>query len=139
MSADNRVIAVVPSPQEFQRICGILAQDRISVEQASSVLEAVLLHAYARLGDSGARRAPVVLFDIDGASSPWRDALEQFRMVHPASRFIFLSRLADENLWLEVLKAGEHDLLSCPVVESELRHAVLRALDRAARSLAAAA
>ena len=154
MGACNRVIAVGPSPQEFQRICDTLAMDRVTVHHASSVLGAVLAYAQAQMtaleeaGPAGdpnlaekiLAQGPVILYDIDPADpNGWREALGQFLSVHSGARVIFASRLADEDLWIEVLETGGHDLLSKPFSESELRQAVRCALGLASNALATAA
>ena len=143
MGADNRVIAVVPSFQEFQRIYDTLAGDCVDVQHASCALGAVLAHAHARmiaLADQPPDRSPdaaqkmpaqgpVILYDIDpGDVYGWREALRQFLSFHPGTRVIFASRLADEDMWIEVLETGGHDLLSKPFSDSELRQSVRCAL-----------
>ncbi len=166
MGADNRVIAVVPSLQEFQQICVTLAADDVVVQQASGVLEAVLAHVHAQSAswadapkESGGdlpldgaapqkvfARGPVILYDTDSSDDSslhglkdWRDVLRQFLSLHSGARVVFVSRLADEDMWLEVLEAGGHDLLSKPFSESELRQAVRRALLLNSHALATAA
>jgi CheY-like chemotaxis protein len=143
MSTDNRVIAVVSSLQEFQQIYDTLAADGVVVQHASCVLGAVLARAYgeitalAEAPPDGPRNTaqtlaqhPVILYDIDPDDlHGWREALRQILSLYADARVIFASRLADEDLWVEVLKTGGHDLLSKPFSESELRQAVQRALD----------
>ena len=143
MGADNRVIAVVPSLEEFQRIYDTLAMDRVEVRHASCTLEAVLAHAHAQMtavaeappdaspnmAEKLLARGPVILYDIDpDGLNGWREALQQLLSVYADPRVIFVSRLADEDMWIEVLKTGGHDLLSKPFSELELRQAVRRAL-----------
>ena len=156
MGSDKRLMAVVPSFQEFQRIFDILAPDGVDVEQASCLLEAVLAHAHAQRAmlaqarQDGAdeipetnpetKPAPVILYDIDSFSSApngWRGALRQLLNLHHDTRVIFTSRLADEDMWIEVLATGGHDLLSKPFSDSELRQAVRRALGGKALATAA--
>jgi FixJ family two-component response regulator len=52
---------------------------------------------------------------------------------------IFASRLADDDLWVEILETGGHDLLSKPFTDSELRQAVRRALSPDSHAMATAA
>jgi DNA-binding NarL/FixJ family response regulator len=143
MVAVNRVIAVVPSPEDFQRICDSLARDNIAVEHASCLLGAVLAHAHAQIAaragnprDRNAPQGPVILYDIDAVAEAasdqpapdWREAMGHFLNMHPDTRVLFVSRLADERMWIEVLATGAHDLLSKPYSQAELRQAVRRAL-----------
>jgi FixJ family two-component response regulator len=155
MGADNRVIAVVPSFQEFQRICEALASDDVRVEHASCLLGAVLAHASAQMAAlaeaTGAtaevrakilQQGPVVLYDADSfpqSSEDWRSAFEQLLSLHPGARVIFVSRLADEDMWIEILETGGHDLFSKPFSGTELRQAVRRALLSSSKRLATAA
>jgi len=150
---DHRVIAVVPSWQEFQRIFETLASDDIVVQHASSTLGAVLAHVHAQMTamtesepQELLAQGPVILYDADASPlhSPlqpedWRAALQQFLRVHPGARVVFLSRVADEEMWIEVLKTGGHDLLSKPFSEAELRQVVRRAFLRDPKTLATAA
>jgi len=155
VGADKRVIAVVPSFQEFQRICETLASDDVTVEHASCLLGAVLAHAAAQMAaleqaagvtaDVRAKileQGPVVLYDADSSpqgSEDWRGALEQLLSLHPGARVVFVSRLADEDMWIEILETGGHDLLSKPFSGTELRQAVRRALLSKSKTLATAA
>jgi CheY-like chemotaxis protein len=164
MVTDNRVIAVVPSFQEFQRICETLATDDVVAQHASCLLGAVLAHAHMQMaalaeaarkseghlcldgvGDTSQEflsQGPVILYDIDSFSDDlegWRGALRQCLSLHPDARVIFTSRLADEDMWIEVLEKGGHDLLGKPFSETELRQAVRRALRRDSKTLATAA
>jgi FixJ family two-component response regulator len=152
MGSDKRLMAVVPSFQEFQRIFDILAPDGVDVQQASCLLEAVLAHAHAQRAMLAQARqdgtndlamtnaGPVILYDIDSFTSNlngWRGALRQLLNLHHDTRVIFTSRLADEDMWIEVLATGGHDLLSKPFSDSELRQAVRRALGGKALATAA--
>jgi FixJ family two-component response regulator len=145
---DHRVIAVVSSSQEFQRIFETLASDDIVVEHASCMLGAVLAHVHARMtaraeatAEEVLAQGPVILYDTDASPllPDWRVALQQFLRVHPGSRVVFLSRVADEEMWIEVLKTGGHDLLSKPFSDTELRHTMRHAFLRGPKTLATAA
>jgi FixJ family two-component response regulator len=146
---ENRVIAVVPSFGEFQRICETLAPDDIVVQHASCLLEAVLAHLHAQVAESAEAmpekipgQGPVIVYDADPSPQnpqDWREALRQLLRVHSEARVLFLSRVADEEMWIEVLKTGGHDLLSKPLSETELRQAVRRAFLRNSNTLATAA
>jgi FixJ family two-component response regulator len=46
----------------------------------------------------------------------------------PSAEIIFLSRLADEMLWSQVLSVGAYDLLPKPVERKELLRTVLGAV-----------
>ena len=59
----------------------------------------------------------------------WREVLEEVRQCYPHLPLIIVSRMADEQEWLEVLEAGAFDLLGPPYYERVLlpvlEHAVV--------------
>ena len=70
----------------------------------------------------------VVVCDKSFRGGTWEDALEAVRRFHPEIPTIIVSRLGDEQEWIEVLEAGAFDLLAAPYCEravlSVLEHAV---------------
>ena len=127
MESGDCVIAIVPFPAEFALIQASLSAEGIEVLPASCLLDAIL---YQLTG-----RASVILYDAD-APEHWREALEQFLLLRPASRVVFLSRLADDHMWIDVLDQGGYDLLMKPLRAEELRGTVRNALGRVGRAAA---
>ena len=121
MAGGNSVIVVVPSEREYCLIEDWLFAEGIEALPASCLLQAVLQQVAAP--------ASVILYDTDTPES-WREALEHFLYLRPASRVVLLSRLADEEMWMQVLDCGGYDLLMkpfrareiCSVVRDALRH-----------------
>jgi len=114
MSATPNVLAVVPEPSEFALIAAGLATSGVRTCHAADLLEAIL-HQYGCPAD-------VILCDADRID--WGQAIELFRQFRHPSRVIFLTRLADERLWLEMLDAGADDLLEKPCRPEDLRWVV---------------
>ena len=58
---------------------------------------------------------------IDGN---WKDVLSLLAAILNPPRLVVVSRLADAALWIEVLSMGGFDLISAPLREVEVIHAV---------------
>ncbi len=115
------VIAVEPSVNDLYLIQDYLSQDAIEVAPAANLQEA-LQHPAVQL-------ASVILYDAD-ASDPWHEALKQLLRRQPEARVIFLSRLADEHMWIQMLNCGGFDLLVKPFRPMEILSVVGSALRR---------
>ena len=59
-------------------------------------------------------RLPIVICDRDLPDGGWRQLLEETESLASPPKFIVFSRFADEELWMEVLSAGGHDVLRTP-------------------------
>jgi len=79
------------------------------VQAAGSVAEALLYFGEVR----------TILLDADGLD-PWRAAVTAFLRRWPDCRIVLVSRLADEQLWIEALDAGVYDLLPYPFLPLEM-------------------
>lgn len=122
MSTTPCVLAIVPQPPDFAELTADLQAVGIPVCRADGLLDAIL-----RQADSP---ASVILCDAD--SLDWSEALNLFRRLKAPSAVIFLTRLADEHLWLEMLEAGAFDLLQKPYRPQDLCWVVSTALKRRA-------
>jgi len=58
----------------------------------------------------------------------WQPVLEQARGLSDRAPLVVFTPLADEELWLDVIEAGGHDVLLAPFYERELVHTVKTAL-----------
>lgn len=112
------VLAVVRESAEFEALSAGLAG--IEVCHASDVLDATLQHLYFP--------AAVIICDADYVD--WRTALALFNRWRDKPEVIFLSRCADESLWMDMLRAGARDLLAKTCRPEELRRGVCSALTR---------
>jgi DNA-binding response OmpR family regulator len=115
MSAAPCVLAIVGEPAEFARLAAELSAAGFQVNRAQNLLDALLHHL--------AFSARLVICDTDCVD--WKAALFVFRSV-PTAAIVFLARLADEPLWLEMLNAGAFDLLPKPYDRRELTRIIDR-------------
>jgi DNA-binding NtrC family response regulator len=70
-----------------------------------------------------------VVIDLSAlAEKSCDDLVSAVKLVAPRAEVIFLSRLADEMLWSEVLSGGAYDLLPKPVERSEFLRTVFGAV-----------
>jgi DNA-binding response OmpR family regulator len=58
----------------------------------------------------------------------WQPVLAESRELFHCTPLIVFTPLADEELWLDVIEAGGHDVLLAPFYERELVHTVNTAL-----------
>lgn len=123
------VLTVVPEASDFAFLSAELQTARIAVSRAANLLDAVLRQAHAP--------ASVIVCDAD--SLDWSEVLDVFHRLKAPSAVIFLTRLADEHLWLKMLGAGAFDLLQKSYRPGELGWAVSAALKRRSRLGATAA
>jgi DNA-binding NtrC family response regulator len=119
MASGKCVIVVGSSPADLRLIGDSLAPGAVQVLAASSVPEA--------LRQQMATEAAVIVYDMD-APEPWRVALEQFQRRRPGSPVVFLSRVADNELWMDLLQTGAYDLLLKPFHIAEIGCVLRRAL-----------
>jgi DNA-binding NtrC family response regulator len=117
-----RLLVCDPNPGDQKMIEEYLQDSSIRVLFATEAdsLEEVL-----------SRHSPLHAVVID-LSSPKRkscDALvDAVKQVSPSTQVIFMSRLADERLWSEVLEMGAYDLLSTPPERTEFLRTVFNAV-----------
>jgi DNA-binding NarL/FixJ family response regulator len=115
---DAAVITVAPSEIDRHRIRDILGAKGIAVRGTTCLEEAF---------EAVSVPAPVVLYDTEG-DEPWSEALIHLVQRWPNTRFVLVSRLADEQMWIDALEAGAYDLLPKPFEPVELQCVVRSAL-----------
>jgi DNA-binding response OmpR family regulator len=120
--AANAALAVIGDSSEYEQLASELSSAGIAVTRAVSALDAVLQHVASPAG--------VIICDTD--SVDWKQALELFRKYREQIAVVFLSRQADEHLWVEMLSAGAFDVLRKPCLGEELRRVAATALGPAA-------
>jgi DNA-binding response OmpR family regulator len=69
-------------------------------------------------------QAAVVLCEKELLDGSWKDVLYELALLQDAPQLIVVSRLADEQLWGEVLNLGGYDVLEKPFDPSEVMRAV---------------
>jgi DNA-binding NtrC family response regulator len=118
MPVTPRVLAVAKEPSEFAGFAASLKDAGIEVNCANGFLDGILHQVHSA--------ASVIICDADFMH--WRTALEAFNSVDGKPPVIFLSRGADDSLWLEMLSGGAFDLLPKNCGPGELRRVVRAAL-----------
>jgi DNA-binding response OmpR family regulator len=69
-------------------------------------------------------RITVVICERHLIDGNWKDVLSHIAAILNPPRLIVVSRFPDDELWIEVLNMGGFDLLSAPLREVEVVHAV---------------
>lgn len=78
----------------------------------------------------------VLICDSDLTDGSWRDLLNELATMPNPPKLIVTSRLADEQLWAEVLNLGGYDVLAKPFESEEVVRVVGHLLDQPPRVLA---
>lgn len=130
MSAPPAVLAVTSRASDFTSLAADLSAIGVGTCHAKGLPEAV----------RRANEFPISVIVCDADSVDWEEALRVLQEVPEPGAIVFLTRLADERLWLRMLQAGAFDLLEKPYRPQDLRWVVSSALKRTPgkNSLAAA-
>ena len=123
MSAPPSVLAITSPESEFARLAADLAGVGIGACYAGSLQDAVERKKEYQI--------TVVVCDADTVD--WEEALAVFQQQEEPSAVVFLTRLADERLWLRMLDAGAFDLLEKPYRAQDLCWVIASALKRLPR------
>lgn len=100
------VLAVSPFEEDHVFLAHLFSHSNWRIHQARSCAEAlVVLRRYA---------IPVVLCESEMPGWSWKEALAELAELPEAPLLIVTSRLADDNLWAEVLNLGGYDVLMKP-------------------------
>jgi DNA-binding response OmpR family regulator len=90
----------------------VLRRDRWNVCHAQTIREASLVLRE--------RRVAVIICESDLPDGNWKTLLDQSRLLDNVPRLIVTGRLADEELWTEVLHHGGYDVLAKPYRNDEM-------------------
>jgi DNA-binding response OmpR family regulator len=135
-------LLVSPSDDDHSALQAIFSRSNWMLQSASSITEAL----------SAMRRGPVsvIICERELPDGNWELLFQQAQNQPRPPRVIVSSRLADDELWAEVLNLGGYDVLWTPFRDDEVLHAVHLAweswqrqwgkcvLPRVARAVAAA-
>lgn len=117
-----RLLVCDPDPQDQKIIEEYLRDSSIRVIFASTS---------EPFEDTLSNHSPLHAVVID-LSNPRRKSctalVEAVKQVTPSTQVIFMSRLADEMLWSEVLEMGAYDLLPTPPERAEFLRTVFSAV-----------
>ncbi|MCX6617339.1 MAG: hypothetical protein NTZ98_14730 [Acidobacteria bacterium] len=120
MSAPPSVLAITSLESEFARLAADLAGVGIGACYAGSLQDAV----------ERKNEYPITVVVCDADTVDWEEALAVFQQQEEPSAIVFLTRLADERLWLRMLDAGAFDLLEKPYRAQDLCWVITSALKR---------
>ncbi|HYO81985.1 MAG TPA: response regulator [Bryobacteraceae bacterium] len=109
------VHVITTDPGDREVLGQILSESGCNVSWFASVAE-----ARHKLSDSPA----VVLCETDLPDGSWRDLLALTSHLDAPSRVLVTSRVADENLWAEVLHLGGYDVIAKPYDTREVSRAI---------------
>jgi DNA-binding NtrC family response regulator len=82
------------------------------------------------------RRPSIVILEARREDGSWKDFLSHASGLPDAPQVIVFSRLADHNLWTDVLDLGGYDVLVSPFSAAEVLRTVSLACDARRRRLA---
>jgi DNA-binding response OmpR family regulator len=100
------VLAISPFDEDHVFLRHLFSHSNWQIHQARSCGEALaVLHDHA---------IPVVLCECEMPDGSWKDTLADLAELPEAPLLIVTSRLADDNLWAEVLNLGGYDVLMKP-------------------------
>jgi len=100
------VLAISPFDEDHIFLAHLFSHSNWQIHQARSCEEALeALHRYP---------IPVVLCESEMPDWNWKEALAELEQLPQAPLLIVTSRLADDNLWAEVLNLGGYDVLMKP-------------------------
>jgi len=111
-----RVLAVMPYDGERNTLYEIAKRSRWHLELVPTCEAAVRL--------LGNRRFEVILCDRDLPGCEWREAMETMVANSRGACVILTSPVNDDYLWQEVLQRGGYDVLTRPLQEERVLHAV---------------
>lgn len=123
------IVAITPDPEQHDCVEHALGDSGCNVCYADTVRDALRLIRKSRVS------AVVCQHELPGGAT-WRDLMSQLRNVPDPPAAIVLSRLADWDLWRQVVSAGAYDLLPSPPDPEEMRRVVRLAAGEAARERA---
>jgi DNA-binding response OmpR family regulator len=137
-SASHRgvtVLSVSALPDDQLHLRRLFDHTKWALFEARTCREAVAILRRQRVG--------VVICEEELPDGDWRDLLRQLRAIPDVPYLIVTSRLADEQMWVEVLDGGGFNVLEKPFDSTELFRVVSLAWlawnDRGAGSSRAAA
>jgi len=109
---NSPVLVVGSAPEDHDALVSILTSKDWRVQEAASCAEALSLLRHTRF--------PVLICHAQVAGGHWRDLLGVCQLLPTSPQFIVFSRLADCDLWAEVLNLGAWDVLGAPPVADEV-------------------
>ena len=117
--ARKAILICSPAAEDHADVCDLLAETGWEVYHARNCREA--LRYFCKDG------LEVILCEARLPDGTWKDVLSYLAEMMNPPALIVASRVADEQLWAEVLHLGGQDVLAKPFEGREVRHAVANA------------
>jgi DNA-binding NtrC family response regulator len=114
------IVALVVSDHDRNVLSGISDREPVEIHFAESRVEA--WDTLNRLN------SPLILYDRDWPDAEWRTTVQTFASSPHRSCVILASRVADDNLWQELIRCGGYDLLAKPFRADDVARALKLAL-----------
>jgi DNA-binding NtrC family response regulator len=124
------IVALVVNDYDRNVLRGISDREPIEIHFAESRVDA--WDALNRLN------SPLILYDRDWPDAEWRTTVQTFAASPQRSCVILASRVADDNLWQELIRCGGYDLLAKPFRTDDVARALKLALSYWSSARAAA-
>jgi len=102
--------------EDRRRLLGILGARNCDIHAIDTCREAMAIMLK--------RIIPVVICERLLPDGTWKDLLSALDTLADRPILIVTSKIADDRLWVEVLKLGGYDVLPQPFVHREVAHAV---------------
>ncbi len=122
-NARPRLLLFDPDPQDREAILHLLPADsyeRIPILTLSEIRAAV----------SAGCRIDGIVMNLETPLERWLDLVSYIKEIRPKVAVILISRLADEELWIESIQRGAYDLLSKPLEKNEFLRVLRNALEK---------
>lgn len=75
----------------------------------------------------------LIIIEVNNPLEQHQDLLNELNVQFPQAEWIFLSRQADDRLWMESIQRGAYDLLPKPLDRVEFKRVVFNAITRRLR------
>jgi len=112
LSETITLLAIDPNQEDFHSLLRILGTDGWNIRGASSLREATTL-----MNES---LPDLILCEKDLSDGTWKDVFREAERLRRHTRFVVVSRHADERLWAEVLNLGAFDMILKPFDSTEI-------------------
>ena len=103
---------MLPSERDLRSLRSILERSNWTLHTATTVAEA--------MRQAKQNVTPVILCECELPDGNWKDLLQAFADSDEPPQLVVTSRLADCDLWAEVLNLGGFDVLSKPFNAAEV-------------------
>jgi DNA-binding NtrC family response regulator len=136
MTPDSQLNRVLKEGKRGRRIlvidADLQARERVAETLKADACEVVFEESPERLEKVLSEDAPfgAILMDLNQPVEEIFGLIPIVKARDPKTEIIFVSRLAEEELWMESIQRGAYDYLPKPLDQNELRRVVNNALEK---------